>query len=498
MLKPSLSTAPEDRRAGAHRSDAAARDAYRSQRVSHWDEVARKTDRWRGLGGYYHRRLEQVYRFLIPPGLRVLEVGCGRGDLLAALSPARGLGVDFSPEMIGRARKRHPELSFIEVDAHDLGLLKEESFDAVILSDVVNDLWDVQTVFEQVASLSSPRTRVVINSYSRLWELPLAGAGRLRLARPVLHQNWLTKEDIANLLSLADFEVIRQWEEILWPLPTPGIDAFLNRLVAKTWPFRLLALTRFLLARPRPRRSAAEPPPRVSVIVPARNEAGNIESIFERTPRFGRGAELIFVEGHSRDDTYAAIERAMARHPDRSVKLIRQSGVGKADAVRAGFARADGDILVILDADLTVPPEDLPRFCEALTSGKGEFINGVRLVYPLAKQSMRFLNLLANKFFSLAFSWLLGQPLKDTLCGTKALWRRDYERIAANRSYFGEFDPFGDFDLLFGAAKLGLKIVDLPIRYRERSYGTTNISRFRHGWLLLRMMALAAARIKYV
>jgi glycosyltransferase involved in cell wall biosynthesis len=188
----------------------------------------------------------------------------------------------------------------------------------------------------------------------------------------------------------------------------------------------------------------------------------------------------------------------MARHPDRTVKLIRQSGVGKADAVRAGFARAEGDILVILDADLTVPPEDLPRFCEALTSGKGEFINGVRLVYPLAKQSMQFLNLLANKFFSLAFSWLLGQPLKDTLCGTKALWRRDYERIAANRSYFGEFDPFGDFDLLFGAAKLGLKIVDLPIRYRERSYGTTNISRFRHGWLLLRMMALAAARIKYV
>jgi glycosyltransferase involved in cell wall biosynthesis len=212
----------------------------------------------------------------------------------------------------------------------------------------------------------------------------------------------------------------------------------------------------------------------------------------------GRGTELVFVEGHSHDDTHAAIEREIAAHPDRPARLYRQAGRGKGDAVRLGFERARGDVLMILDADLTVPPEDLPRFYAALVSGKGEFINGVRLVYPMEKQAMRFLNLVGNKFFSLAFSWLLGQPVKDTLCGTKVLWHADYRLIEANRAYFGDFDPFGDFDLLFGAARLNLKIVDLPIRYRERSYGTSNIQRWKHGLLLLRMVLFAARRIKFI
>ncbi|MBF8267058.1 MAG: hypothetical protein HW388_566, partial [Dehalococcoidia bacterium] len=208
--------------------------------------------------------------------------------------------------------------------------------------------------------------------------------------------------------------------------------------------------------------------------------------------------ELVFVEGHSTDGTYAAIEGGMARYPNRRCKLLKQMGKGKGDAVRLGFSSASGDILMILDADLTVPPEDLPRFCRVLTSGKGEFVNGVRLVYPMQHQAMRFLNMLGNKFFSLAFSWLLGQPIKDTLCGTKVLWKRDYELMAANRAYFGDFDPFGDFDLLFGAAKLNLRIVDMPIRYRERVYGATNINRWQHGWLLLKMVTFAARRIKFV
>ena len=238
--------------------------------------------------------------------------------------------------------------------------------------------------------------------------------------------------------------------------------------------------------------------PGVSIIVPARNEAGNIKAIFDRVPKMGRDTELVFVEGHSQDDTYAAIEKEIAAHPSTPSLLLRQTGIGKADAVRLGFERASGEVLMILDADLTVPPEDLPRFYEALVSGKGEFINGVRLVYPMEAQAMRSLNFLGNKFFSMAFSWLLGQPIKDTLCGTKVLWKNDYEQIAANRSYFGDFDPFGDFDLIFGAAKQNLKIVDLPIRYRERTYGTTNISRWKHGLLLMRMVAFAARRIKFV
>jgi glycosyltransferase involved in cell wall biosynthesis len=238
--------------------------------------------------------------------------------------------------------------------------------------------------------------------------------------------------------------------------------------------------------------------PRVSVIVPARNEAGNVPSIFQRVPEMGAGTELVFVEGGSTDNTRSAIEQAILTFPQREAVLYQQEGRGKGDAVRMGFIRARGDVLMILDADLTVPPEDLPRFYDALVSGKGDLVNGVRLVYPMEKEAMRFLNLLGNKFFSLVFSWLLGQPVKDTLCGTKVLWKSAYETIAANRSYFGDFDPFGDFDLIFGAAKLNYKITDIPVRYRERTYGTTNIDRWRHGWLLLRMVAFAARRLKFI
>lgn len=472
------------------------RENYTRTRQAHWDAVARRLERWTGWGGYYHRRLTQIYQSMVSPGQRVLEIGCGQGDLLAALKPAVGVGVDFSDEMLKRAARRHPQLRFISADAHELDL--NEQFDVIILSDLVNDLWDVQAVFEQVRRLATPRTRIILNTYSRLWELPLGVAQRLGLGTPTLHQNWLTVEDVTGLLRLADFEVIRHEEEILWPVATPLLALLANRYLVKLWPFSLFALTHVMVAQLRPQRAALAKEPLVSVIVPARNEAGNVPAIFARIPEMGRGTEIIFVEGHSSDDTYAAIEQAITEHPRRRCKLFRQTGKGKGDAVRLGFAQASGDILMILDADLTVPPEDLPRFYDVLRSAKGEFVNGVRLIYPMEKGAMRFFNLLGNKFFSLAFSWLLGQPIKDTLCGTKVLWRDDYERLAANRAYFGDFDPFGDFDLLFGAAKMNLKIVEVPIRYRERTYGTTNIQRWSHGWLLLKMVLFAAGRIKFV
>jgi glycosyltransferase involved in cell wall biosynthesis len=321
---------------------------------------------------------------------------------------------------------------------------------------------------------------------------------RFKLARPNLQQNWLAPEDVLNLLTLSGLESIRRDQEELWLLRTPGVDAFFNRFLVRFWPFRSLALSNVLVARPMASGVAPAEPPGVSVIVPARNEAGNIAAIFDRTPEMGAGTELVFVEGHSSDDTYAAIEREIAARPGRRAKLLKQPGQGKGDAVRAGYAAATGEVLMILDADLTVPPEDLPRFYDALVTGRGEFINGVRLVYPMEKQAMRFLNMVGNTFFGLAFSWLLGQPVRDTLCGTKVLYQRDYQRIAANRAYFGDFDPFGDFDLIFGAAKLNLKMIDLPIRYRERTYGSTNIQRWKHGLMLLRMLWFAAWRIKFV
>ena len=479
--------------AGARGSEASAAARYRAERIRFWNSYVRKP-----ASAAYYRRLAEIYRYLVPPRSRVLEIGSGTGDLLAALEPALGVGVDFSPEMLRHAASNHPELHFVQCDADRLSL--RGKFDYVILSDLVNDLWDVQTTIERLAPLCTPATRIIVNTYSRLWTLPLWTAARLKFANEPLQQNWLTLEDLDNMLALGGFEVIRRWREVLFPAAVPLLAPLCNRYLVKLWPLRHLALTNFIVARPAPDAApgARGSEPVVSVVVPARNEAGNIENILRRVPEMGAGTEIIFVEGHSRDDTYAAIEAAIARHPERRMRLMRQGGKGKGDAVRLGFAEAAGEVLMILDADLTVPPEDLPRFYRALRSGRGEFINGVRFVYPMEKQAMRFLNFLGNKFFSLVFSWLLGQNVKDTLCGTKVLSRANYETIAANRAYFGDFDPFGDFDLIFGAAKLDLKIVDLPVRYHERTYGQTNIQRWTHGLLLLRMFAFALRRMKFV
>jgi ubiquinone/menaquinone biosynthesis C-methylase UbiE len=475
-----------------------AQQEYTAARIAHWDDVAASLDTAHHWSGAYHARLTKVFRSLVPPNQRVLEIGCGQGDLLAALKPGFGLGVDFSGNMLRRAARRHPHLSFARADAHALDLSDSQAFDVVILSDVVNDLWDVEVAFGQLKRVTRPGSRLILNFYSRLWEVPLDLTRALGMGKPLLEQNWLTVQDVDNLLRLADFEVTRRWDEILLPIRAGGLEEVANRYLARVWPLEVATLTHFVVARPTPRPDTSQTEPLVSVIVPARNESGNISAILDRTPEMGRGTELVFVEGHSSDATYETIERAIASRPERQCQLLRQTGKGKGDAVRMGFAHARGDVLMILDADLTVAPEDLPRFLNALRSGKGEFINGVRLVYPMQKQAMRFFNLLGNKFFSLAFSWLLGQSIKDTLCGTKVLAAANYQRIAAERAYFGDFDPFGDFDLLFGAARLNLKIVDLPIRYRERTYGTTNIQRWRHGWLLLRMVLFAARRIKFV
>jgi len=469
---------------------------YTHNRRLHWDTVARDLGTQQGWGECYHRRLEEIFQHLVLPGQRVMEIGCGCGDLLAALKPSFGVGIDFSGEMVHLAAARHPQLSFVQADAHAPGI--RGTFDVIILSDLVNDLWDVQEVFQQLGSLSHAHTKLIINCYSRLWELPLAITERFGLARPTLYQNWLTVQDITHLLRLTDFGVIRHSSEILFPLAVPGLEQICNRFLVKLWPFSVFALTNIIVAKPIRASGYRDADASVSVVVPTRNEAGNIRDIIERVPAMGSEVELIFVEGGSTDDTYATIEQMIEAFPDRRCRVFKQKGKGKGDAVRLGFAEARGDVLMILDADLTVPPEDLPRFFDALVSGRGEFINGVRLIYPMEDRAMRFVNLVGNKLFSLCFSWLLGQSVKDTLCGTKVLWASHYRLIAANRSYFGSLDPFGDFDLILGAARLNLAILDLPVRYRERVYGTTNIKRWQHGWLLLKMAAVAAFRIKFI
>ncbi len=469
-------------------------EAYSSERRRYWDEFARSPGQQKGLRAFYQKKLSTIYCSLIPPGSRVLELGCGQGDLLAALQPSYGLGIELSPVFVEQAQQRHPHLHFQQGDVHSLKL--DEQFDYIICSDLVNDLWDVLLGFERLLPHCKDTTRLILNAYSRVWEMPRRVAEKLGLVNKQLAQNWLTANDLNNLLYLAGYEPIRAFTSILCPVYVPLLGVLLNRYLGRIWPFDKLGLANLVVARPRPQPKAVEPV--VSVIVPARNEEGHIPEIFRRVPAMGAGTELVFVEGHSRDDTYGAIEREIQKHPHLKVKLIKQPGIGKGDAVRAAASQASGELLMILDADLTVAPEDLPQFYQAWRSGKAELVNGVRLVYPMDEQAMRFMNQVANKFFSVAFTWLLDQSVKDTLCGTKVLGRSHYEMILANRHWFGAIDPFGDFDLLFGAAKYNLRIVDLPIRYGARKYGETNIQRWRHGWLLLKMMMVALNKLKFI
>ncbi len=440
----------------------------------------------------YHALLSHYYNLLIPADASVLEIGCGSGDLLARIRARRKVGIDVSQRQIEAARQRLPEADFSVQAGEQLEL--GETFDVIIVSDTLNLAADVQRLLEQLHAVTHADTRLLVNFQNTLWRPLLSGARLLGLKAPQPQNSWLASSDVLNLLRLSGWSPVSRHGRILVPFSALGLGTLLNRWVAPL--LQWFCLTIFIVARREQRASAR--PLTVSVVVPARNEAGNIAAAVTRTAELGAGTELIFVEGHSRDHTWAEIQRVAAAYPERRIRILQQPGKGKGDAVRAGFAVATGDILMILDADLTMPPEELPKFYDVIASGRAEFANGVRLVYPMDEKAMQFLNLCANKAFGLIFTWLLGQPVKDTLCGTKVLTRAHYERIAANRAYFGDFDPFGDFDLLFGAAKLNLKIADVPIRYRERTYGTTNIQRWRHGWLLLRMVMFAARKLKFV
>jgi SAM-dependent methyltransferase len=439
----------------------------------------------------YRKTLAHYLNLILPESSDVLEIGCGDGHLLQMLRAGSKTGLDASAGQIAEARKNCPDAQFLTGDVSEVQT--DARYDVVLVADTLNHCRDAQALLESAKALARPDGRLVITTYNTLWRpvLSLLTALGLRAKTPDL--NWLSCGDVRNLSELAGWEIIKSEGRILLPVNIPVLSTLLNRWLAPLVPF--LCLTNIQIAR---KPEKPKDLPSVSIIIPARNEAGNIPAAIRRIPAFAPDIEIIFIEGHSSDNTWEEIRKVKAAHPDRKIQIAQQAGRGKGDAVRLGFSMATGDMLMILDADLTMPPEDLPKFFRAVADGQCDFANGCRLIYPMEQEAMQFLNLCANKLFGILFSWLLSQSLKDTLCGTKVLSRKNYEAIAANRSYFGDFDPFGDFDLIFGADKLNLKIRDIPVRYRERTYGSTNISRFRHGLLLFWMLAFAARKLKFV
>jgi len=466
----------------------------RKQKIyNHFEKLASTYTKYKKRFSYYWNDIISYLNYFLTQDLSILDIGCGTGDTLNKLKGKRKLGIDISPKMIEQAKKNYSNIEFQVMDAENITI--EEKFDVILLSNVIGYFENVQDILSSLKKVCKPNTRIIFTYYNHFWEPLLRFGEFIGIKKKSPKQNWLSVKDIKNLLYLSEFDTYRVSRRILLPIKIPLISFIINKIIGRLPFFNSLNLNYFVFARPiiNQKRDFS-----TSIVIPARNESGNIENALLRMPKFGKQLEIIFIEGNSTDNTWEKIQEISNKYKDKfDIKIAQQKGKGKGDAVRKGYSLSTGDILMILDADLTVPPEELPKFYNALVSGKGEFINGSRLVYPMDKNAMRPLNNLANKFFSLAFSWILEQAIKDTLCGTKVMYRTDYERLATNRGFFGEFDPFGDFDLIFGAYKLNLKIIDLPISYKERVYGDTNISRFKHGFILLRMMFFAIRKIKF-
>ena len=457
-------------------------------------------DKWRKRNSYFHKLDADYLGFLIPPGQRVLALGCGTGDKLAGLKPSLGIGIDLNRDKIKLASQNFADLVFLEGDMEDRKLLDSlvemGPFDVIVLYDSLGVVNDIQAFLEGLKNLCSPSTRLVSVYYAYFWEPMIRLSEIVGLRKKHRRTTWLRMSDIENFLGLSGFEPVKKEWRTLVPFRLLGLGPLVNKYIA-TLPFlRKLGLRHFIVARRKPFDSLADRS--VTVVIPCRNEKGTVEEAITRLPKLGNHTEIIFVEGHSTDGTWEEIQRVTKVYEHLDINSYKQTGKGKGNAVREGFSRASGDILIILDADLTVPPEDLPKFYEAIRSGKGEYINGSRLIYSMEDEAMRFLNYVANQLFARIFSFLLNQVFTDTLCGTKVISRENYKRLIENRHYFGDFDPFGDFDLIFGATKLNLKIVEVPVRYKRRSYGATQISRFQHGLLLVRMVIFAYRKLKII
>ena len=441
---------------------------------------------------YYYEQLRRMVTFVVAEGRRVLCLPCDVGQYLAWVNPSRAVGVDGSPGVIREARRNHPEFEFHHADADRLPL--NETFDFIIIPNGVNDQFDVQATFKSIRQLCEPETRVVLLFYNFLWQPLVLLAEKLSLKRRQPPQNWLSTSTVDNLLRLEDFEAVQVYRRVLLPIYIPLLSEFLNGVVASLPLIDRLCFVEMIVARPTPAWPGTGDTRRVSVVVPCKNEVGNIEGAVLRTPAMGAGTELIFCDDRSTDGTADEVRRMQDLYPEKDIKLLTGPGVSKAQNVWTGFDSASGDILMILDGDLTVPPEELPRFYRALADRKGEFINGSRMVFPMRDQAMRLANVFGNKMFSLLFSYILRQNITDTLCGTKALWRTDYERIRSLRGSWGIEDRWGDYELIFGAAKLHLKIAEVPVHYMERQHGTTKMTgRLRNAMVMIRM-CLAAHR----
>jgi len=465
----------------------------REARRKQLEESAQRRERSIHRNRYYYDAVKRLLRYIIEPGKRVLEVRCATGHLLDAVKPSYGVGIEISEQMVAIARAKYPHLHYVRSDPETLEL--DEKFDYVLFSHIF-DTVDLLGALKRIHKCCHQDTRLVIYSYNYLWQPVLELASRWGLRATTFEPNWVSEYDVKAFLDLAGFEAVRTHRRLLFPKWIPLVSYLLNGLLASLPGFRRLCLVQITVARLKPAAKKMDEIS-VSVIIPCRNERDNVLPAVERMPQMGKHTEIIFCDDKSNDGTGAEVERLIKKYPERDIRLVEGPAICKAENVWTGFRAARGDVLMILDGDLAVMPEELPYFLTALASGTGEFINGSRLVYPIPEHAMKFSNMVGNKLFGALFSYLLDQRIKDTLCGTKVLWRKDWLRIEPDLGNWGIQDRWGDYELLFGASKLHLPIRDLPVHYQERIYGVTKMTRvFSNGMRMLGICWGAWRRLK--
>jgi SAM-dependent methyltransferase len=468
----------------------AALEERRERTRSHLAAIASRRESWIKRNRYYYGLLNRLLRFLVEPNKKVLSVRCGTGNHLAAVRPGEGKGVDICAEIMEIAKERNPlfefAVAFPDKDEFHQLFGPSEKFDYILFNDI-GDTVDVLQALRNLRPLCLRHTRLLVETYNHLWEPLVTFAEWIGMKVPRAEQNWLSTADIRNVMKLAGFEALETHWIVLLPKYVPLASTFLNRFCARLPFLKKLCMTQVVVARAVPPAVPKEELS-VSVIIPCKNERGNVEDAVRRIPSLAGRTEIIFCDDQSTDGTADEVRRVQSCYPEKDIRLEYGPGVCKSRNVWTGFDAAKGDVLMILDADLTTIPEELPYFVDVIVSGQAEFVNGSRLVYPVPKGAMNGSNMLGNKFFSVAFTYLLGQRVKDTLCGTKVLWRSDWERIKPLLGSWGTEDRWGDYELLFGAAKLKLKILDLPVHYQERIYGSTKMTKvFRNGLIMLKM-----------
>lgn len=443
--------------------------------AEHFDEIAPNYDNWKRKNSYYYSNIKAFISRIFPPGSKVLEVGCGTGEILASMNPKRGVGIDISQKMVELAKQKYPQYTFIHAPIEDLDI--DEKFDYVIMVDVVDHVYDVVDVFTSLRRFCHPTTRIILTTISPWWEPILSLMEKLSAKMPEGPHNFIEKRILGNMIEMVGFSVSYSGYLLLFPKWIPILSYIMNSIGVRIWGLNRLSAVQYMIIQPEFKKTF-DLGLGCSVIIPCHNEEDNIESAVRRIPSMGKETEIIVVNDGSTDGTAEKV-RALQKEIS-NLKLVDYSpNRGKGQAVKQGFDAATQEVIMILDADVSTPPEELPRFFEPLNRGVCQFVNGTRMVYPMEEQAMRTVNLFFNKMFGYMMSFITQQTLTDTLCGTKALYRSDYKRMQWG------IDRWGDFDLLFGAAKMGSKIMEVPVHYLTRQSGESKMKSLKHGIHLL-------------